>query len=139
MKKEIKYKGKEVTVLWKPHLCIHSGNCVKGLPAVFRPDEKPWIDVEGATGAEITAQVGKCPSGALSVIQDNEAKEVTEISDQPVIEVSGNGPYIIKGGCVIRDHNGNETEKTGTVALCRCGMSANKPFCDGSHNRSDWM
>jgi uncharacterized Fe-S cluster protein YjdI len=139
MKKEIRYKGKEVTVLWKPDLCIHSGVCVKGLPAVFRPNEKPWVDIHAANSAEIIAQVGKCPSGALSIVSDKDAGASDEGNSDPLIEVSDKGPYIIKGGCVIRDHEGNNFEKSGTVALCRCGLSANKPFCDGSHSRSDWI
>lgn len=45
---------------------MHSGNCAKGLPSVFKPKEKPWIQVENASTQEIVNQVNKCPSGALS-------------------------------------------------------------------------
>lgn len=48
---------------------------------------------------------------------------------------SDNGPYLVKGDFVLRDPAGNVSEKKDSVALCRCGHSANKPFCDGSHNR----
>lgn len=60
------YTNGEVTIIWKPSLCIHSGNCVRGLPSVFNSREKPWIKPEGAGTDEIIAQVNKCPSGALS-------------------------------------------------------------------------
>lgn len=60
------YSNGEVTVVWKPDLCIHSAICGKGLPKVFQPREKPWIKTEAATSNEIIDQVNKCPSGALS-------------------------------------------------------------------------
>lgn len=60
------YSNGEVTVIWKPGLCIHSGICFKGLPGVFDPRRKPWIDVSQADTQAIIEQVKKCPSGALS-------------------------------------------------------------------------
>ena len=59
-------KGKSV-VVWEPDLCIHCGFCAKGLPSVFKLKDKPWIQVDGASEEEIVAQVGRCPSGALSI------------------------------------------------------------------------
>ena len=61
-----RYTNGEVTVVWKPELCIHSAVCVGGLPKVFHPKEHPWITLEPATTDEITQQVDRCPSGALS-------------------------------------------------------------------------
>ncbi len=64
---EIKeYSNGEVTVVWKPGLCIHSANCAKGLPGVFQPREKPWVKPHQASTQEIVEQVKKCPSGALT-------------------------------------------------------------------------
>ncbi|MDA0353266.1 MAG: CDGSH iron-sulfur domain-containing protein [Chloroflexi bacterium] len=51
------------------------------------------------------------------------------------IKVNNNGPYIVSGELELVDATGKAFTKTGTLALCRCGHSANKPFCDGSHNR----
>ncbi len=65
------YKNDEITVLWQPKLCAHSGICFKGLPAVFDPRRKPWIMLENATTNAIVAQVQKCPSGALSFTLNN--------------------------------------------------------------------
>ena len=67
-----KYSNGEVTIIWQPHLCIHSGNCARGLPEVFKPREKPWIAAEGATTDKIIQQVKKCPSGALSYFMNEE-------------------------------------------------------------------
>ena len=61
------YTNGEVTILWRPELCKHSGVCFRGLPQVFDPRRRPWIDPEAATTAEIEAQVKRCPSGALSL------------------------------------------------------------------------
>jgi len=65
-KKVIKYSNNEVTVVWQPHLCTHAGNCVKALPNVYKPTQKPWLNPENATGDELIAQVKTYPSGALS-------------------------------------------------------------------------
>ena len=62
----LKYTNDEVTVVWKPKLCIHSTNCWKGLIEVFNPKEKPQIKIDGAGTERIIEQVKKCPSGALS-------------------------------------------------------------------------
>jgi len=60
------YSNGEVTIVWKQNKCIHSANCAKGLPQVFNPKARPWINENGASTNEIIAQIKKCPSGALS-------------------------------------------------------------------------
>jgi len=60
------YKNKDITVLWQPALCMHSGICFKGLPQVFDPRRTPWVEMDRATTKKIMEQVKKCPSGALS-------------------------------------------------------------------------
>lgn len=66
--KEIKkeYTNGEITVIWQPHKCKHAGVCVKTLPEVYRPKEKPWIDAAKASKEALIAQIDACPSGALS-------------------------------------------------------------------------
>lgn len=53
------------------------------------------------------------------------------------IKVRPNGPYLVAGEIELLDANGSPFPVTPgkTVALCRCGQSGGKPFCDGSHNR----
>lgn len=63
----LKYNNGEITVIWKPDTCIHSGICAKGLREVFNPSRKPWIDLSQADTQRIIDQVKKCPSGALSI------------------------------------------------------------------------
>jgi uncharacterized Fe-S cluster protein YjdI len=61
------YSNGEITILWKSEICQHSGVCVKTLPNVYHPKEKPWIKMENATTQELIDQVAQCPSGALSI------------------------------------------------------------------------
>jgi uncharacterized Fe-S cluster protein YjdI len=61
------YTNGEVTVVWQPHMCIHSKKCWKGLLPVFDPRRKPRVDMNGASSERIVAQVNECPSGALSM------------------------------------------------------------------------
>lgn len=67
------YPNGEITILWKPDLCIHSGICVKTLPAVYDPKARPWIKPENATTQELLDQVAQCPSGALSIKKEDAA------------------------------------------------------------------
>jgi predicted GNAT family acetyltransferase/uncharacterized Fe-S cluster protein YjdI len=64
------YSTGEITILWQPEKCIHAGICVKTLPNVYNPKEKPWIKPKNASPEELINQVAKCPSGALSMKQD---------------------------------------------------------------------
>jgi uncharacterized Fe-S cluster protein YjdI len=61
-----RYEKDSLTVIWQPHLCEHSGNCVRALGAVFKPRERPWVQPENAEVEEIMAAVDRCPSGALT-------------------------------------------------------------------------
>jgi len=98
--------------------------------------------MDGSTTEKIIEQVRKCPSGALSYYlnadapaEENNDKVVAESASVTKIEVSANGPYLIKTECLIIHSDGREEIKLGSVALCRCGGSSNKPYCDGSHRK----
>ena len=66
MEKKYEYTKGELTIIWQPSICQHAGICVKMLPKVYNPQERPWIKIENATTDELIAQINKCPSGALS-------------------------------------------------------------------------
>jgi uncharacterized Fe-S cluster protein YjdI len=66
MEKIHEFKKDRLTVIWKPERCQHAGICVKMLPQVYRPGQRPWIQAENASVEELKAQIGSCPSGALS-------------------------------------------------------------------------
>ena len=65
-KETFKYSNDEITVIWKPNVCIHSKLCWTNLREVFDPFVKPWIKMDGATTERIIEQINTCPSGALS-------------------------------------------------------------------------
>lgn len=127
------YSTGDLTVVWQPALCIHSEKCFHGLPAVFNPNQRPWIRVEAASADAIIAQVAKCPSGALSI--ESAAAGAAAPEAAPRVEVLRDGPLLLHGAVTLVDADGKTTAHEGTTALCRCGASANKPYCDGSHKR----
>ena len=69
IEKQIKYPNGDITVVWKPEVCRHSGRCVTQLPGVFNLQVHPWINMAGATTEEIITQVNKYPTGALSITE----------------------------------------------------------------------
>ena len=133
------YTNGEVTVYWKPDLCIHSTKCFHSLPEVFNPKIRPWIQLDKSSTDKIIETVKNCPSGALSFKNNseilNEEKQMAEpLTNSSVrIEVTNSGPLMVTGNCVIINKDGTETIKEGKFALCRCGQSTRKPFCDGTH------
>jgi CDGSH-type Zn-finger protein/uncharacterized membrane protein YozB (DUF420 family) len=124
------YRGKRITIHDDRSICAHSGVCTDDLPAVFRLGKEPWIDADGAAAEDVVALVKRCPSGALSYSIDG-VRQSAEARDR-VITTSKNGPYFVSGGVVLRA-DGATPRFTDRYALCRCGASKNKPFCDGTH------
>jgi uncharacterized Fe-S cluster protein YjdI len=156
-----RYTKGNLTVIWKPEQCIHSTLCWKNLGRVFNPRERPWIKLDGASAEAIIQQVKKCPSGALSFeIEEGPADHYTadasdsilnpdressqETLNAPIvpeaavfsIRLRPDGPILIQHDCEITYSDGRKEIIKGNVALCRCGNSGNKPFCDGSHRQS---
>ena len=130
-----KYTNGEVTIVWKPNVCIHSEMCFHGLPQVFNPNEKPWIKPEGSTTEGIITQIKQCPSGALSYYMNGEEEANVEIQAESIVEATKNGPLLVYGNIIVKDSQGNETHKNKVTAFCRCGQSGNKPYCDGTHQK----
>ncbi len=140
-----------LTVHWDSERCIHSRNCVTGLPEVFDFDARPWIRVDAASADRIAEQVDRCPSGALGytrfdggplgpgarVEQPGPAGDDQGVgADVPVtVRVTDGGPLAIQGPVQVVDDAGTVLRVATRVALCRCGASGDKPFCDGSHAR----
>jgi CDGSH-type Zn-finger protein len=129
------YVGKELTIHDNRKICSHAAACVNNLASVFRLGSKPWIDSDGAEMVQIINTVQKCPSGALSYSIDGVEYRDPGEERKPMVTVSKNGPYHIVGGIeligeAIEFGEGASKEH---YALCRCGASNNKPFCDGEH------
>lgn len=129
------YTNDKIAIYWEPKLCIHVGNCFRGLPEVFQPWNRPWVDVDAATPEEIAEVVMTCPTGALHFERlDGGPQEPKD--GETTVEARPNGPLYLRGKIRITDSRGNLIREDTRVALCRCGASENKPFCDGSHRQT---
>ena len=84
--------------------------------------------MKGASSEEIMRVIDRCPSGALSY-RKADGSEPPSVK----IKVVKNGPLLVEGDCLLVDRDGKEEAVRGPFALCRCGGSKKKPFCDGSH------
>jgi len=125
------YYGKEITVHFNLAVCSHNAACVKNLPEVFNVRKKPWIMADNAPVEKVIETIKKCPSGALSYTIDG--VKYTNFKDKQEIIIQKNGPYQVGGGIEIKDDQGRKPEIDTQYELCRCGLSKNKPFCDGAH------
>lgn len=126
------YKNDRITVTWEKETCIHAAECVKNLQKVFDPQKKPWVNVDAASNEEIIAAIKKCPSGALAYQVEGEEQKSSPKSAK--ISVYADGPLGVSG-VILEDGDGNVIEAPERFALCRCGASGNKPFCDNSHKK----
>ena len=128
----MKFDGQWLTVLYNPRICSHAAECVAGAPDAFDPDRRPWIDADGEPAQTVRDVVRACPSGALRIADEDHA-----IPDRAPITVQENGPYWIMGGRLEADPPG-EGAGADKFVLCRCGLSGNKPYCDGTHRDRGW-
>lgn len=63
---KVKYKADGLTIIWQPDICVHAGICVRMLPTVYHPTERPWVTPQFATKEQLIKQIDACPSKALS-------------------------------------------------------------------------
>jgi uncharacterized Fe-S cluster protein YjdI len=127
------YATDEIVVEWEPRLCFHSQNCVRSLPQVFDESRRPWVKVDAASADEVEASVALCPSGALRARRAGATGR--KPPQVPQVRASENGPLLLSGGVRVLDADGNVLYEGDKAALCRCGGSSNKPFCDGTHRK----
>ncbi len=126
------YRGKSVVVTYDAKRCIHAAECVHGLPGVFDPKARPWVDPDGATADEVAAVVAACPTGALRIERlDGGAAATAPVEN--TIEVAADGPLYARGDVEVVRGDGTVVVRDTRLALCRCGASEHKPFCDGKH------
>jgi uncharacterized Fe-S cluster protein YjdI len=128
------YATDGITVVWNATRCIHSADCIKGLPRVFDVRRRPWIDPTAAEPQRIAEVIRRCPTGALAY-RPGPGMAPEEPDDPTTVRVLRNGPLLVRGRVEVRDARGAVLAVEPRVALCRCGASENKPFCDNSHVR----
>ena len=125
------YIGKTITIHDNRGICAHAGHCTNNLASVFKLNEEPWIDPDGAAVDKIIDTIRECPSGALSYSIDE--VEHRDQERQTMVTVTKDGPYAVTGGIELIGQVQGEGASTEHYTLCRCGGSKNKPFCDGTH------
>lgn len=130
--KVLTYAGEDIVVQYNISRCIHAGECVHGLRKVFNPDAKPWINPDEASADAVAEVIHHCPSGALTYQRKDGGKEETPQSEN-VATITTNGPIYVRGDLRILSADDEEMARLTRAALCRCGASSNKPFCDNSH------
>ena len=127
-----RYPGQDVDVTWDERLCIHIGECSRAQGDLFVAGREPWCAPDVTKIAEVADVCGRCPSGALAYeVKDGSTTE--KAASRNTVNVTYDGPLFVRGDLAIE---GAPADMAGTrfrAALCRCGQSKNKPFCDNSH------
>jgi CDGSH-type Zn-finger protein/uncharacterized Fe-S cluster protein YjdI len=127
------YQGESETVTWDRRLCIHVGECGRAKGDLFENGRKPWCDPDVADRAEAAAVVSRCPTGALA-LRDEAGTLIQEPAPTAnEMTVSNDGPLYVSGDLKVDGATDDMSSVSRRVALCRCGSSKNKPFCDNSH------
>lgn len=126
------YDRAELRVLWNATLCVHVGNCLRALPEVFDTKARPWVNVSGATADAVAEAIRSCPSGALRYVAHDDFPP--EQPDTPTsVEPQPGGPLFVRGDLDIAVAPGDARVRSPRAALCRCGGTTNRPFCDNTH------
>ena len=132
-----KYESDAVEITYDAKRCIHAAECVQGNSDVFNPERRPWVDPSKATASEVAEVVAKCPTGALYFERRDEG-----VSERPpeqnTIRVVADGPLYVHGRVKMALPGRDEPTSETRLALCRCGASRNKPFCDNSHLNTEF-
>jgi CDGSH-type Zn-finger protein/uncharacterized Fe-S cluster protein YjdI len=129
------YRGGKIVVTYDVERCIHARECVLGMPAVFDPDRRPWVDPDAGDADALAGVVARCPTGALHFARtDNGPAEA--VPERNAIALVADGPLYASGDIEIIRPGEDPPLKDMRVAFCRCGASTNKPFCDGSHDEA---
>jgi CDGSH-type Zn-finger protein/uncharacterized Fe-S cluster protein YjdI len=126
------YTSDAIDVTYEAARCIHAAECIKRLHAVFDTGKRPWIQPDAAPADDLAATITYCPSGALHY-QRKDGGAPEAVPTQNTIRLMKNGPLYLRGDFTIVNGSGEWVAQDTRAALCRCGGSANKPFCDNTH------
>ena len=126
------FQGEGITIYDDRSICAHIGNCADNLAKVFKLRQEPWIAPTAEATEAIARVIATCPSGALSFALSGSDATVEE-GHAPGVTASTNGPYFVGGSVPVTSPDGTPYEVRARFALCHCGGSGNKPFCDGTH------
>ena len=136
-KKIYDYPGEDIDVHWDGRLCIHIAECGKASGDLFQMGRQPWC-VPDETGTEEVAEIcERCPSGALTY--SDKSGKTEQAAAENTIHIAYNGPLYLKGDIEIGGAPDDMEGVKFRAALCRCGKSKNKPFCDNSHVEANFQ
>jgi CDGSH-type Zn-finger protein/uncharacterized Fe-S cluster protein YjdI len=127
-----RYFSLSILVDYDAKRCIHAAECIRGLPAVFDTNRRPWILPSAAEPDAIAAVVQRCPSGALHFSRTDGGPAEAAPEDNTIVP-RPRGPLYVRGRVQLRAPDGRLLVEDTRLSLCRCGQSRNKPFCDNSH------
>jgi len=136
-KSSFEYPGERATVSWDGKLCIHIGECGRATGELFVGGRKPWCQPDAATDDEVEDVVLRCPTGALSV-RFADGTDPEKPPAENTLNVAYNGPLFVRGDLQIDGAPDNVPGLRFRAALCRCGHSKNKPYCDNSHEAAEF-
>ena len=126
------YTSDAIDVQYDLKRCIHAAECVHGAPQTFDPNRKPWVDPSQDDAGTIAQVVMRCPTGALLFMRkDGGAEEANDVAN--TVSIQPDGPLYVRGNVEFTGSDGEVVSRETRVALCRCGLSENKPFCDNRH------
>lgn len=128
------YRGRDIEVSFDLDLCIHVGECLRGSPAVFKLDRRPWAMPDAGDADTIATVVETCPSGALQYRRLDGGTQEEHRGPARVTPVR-DGPLMVVGQIHVTRDDGS-VEVLPRATLCRCGESQHKPFCDNQHLRT---
>jgi CDGSH-type Zn-finger protein/uncharacterized Fe-S cluster protein YjdI len=131
------YETEAIRVHWDSSRCIHTAICLRGLPSVFDVGRRPWVDLDGADAEAVADAIAGCPTGALRYERLDGAENERPQRPTMVWPVE-DGPLLMVGDLEVRGPDGESITQETRLALCRCGLSHNQPFCDNSHRRRKW-
>ncbi len=132
-----RYPGAKTDVSWDGRLCIHMGECVRAKGELFVAGRQPWCQPDLVSVKETREVVERCPSGALAYDAKG-GRRNEAAAKKNTVTVTSNGPLYVRGRLEIDGAIDDMPGVAFRAALCRCGHSANKPFCDGSHDKAQF-
>jgi CDGSH-type Zn-finger protein/uncharacterized Fe-S cluster protein YjdI len=132
-----RFPGQQVDVDWDGRLCIHVGECGRAQGELFVGGRKPWCQPDLASPDEVVEVVERCPTGALTHRRKDAGVEESAPAANTVV-VANNGPLYARGDLRIAGARDDMPGVRFRAALCRCGQSQRKPFCDGSHEAAEF-
>ena len=131
------YDGQQTGISWDQRLCIHASECVRAEGSLFEYGRKPWAKPDEASPEEVEDIVLRCPTGALTFRNAN-GENPEKASGENTVTVVYNGPLYVTGDLDIEGAPDDMPGVRFRAALCRCGKSRRKPFCDNSHLKSEF-